>query len=159
MVKGGFLMKKYGKIIILLIFMAVNVIMAPITKLEAYELSSSEITEKQLEGIISRYGEENLIFANGFTLNCGDEIDLSKVINNEEIIEFSSNDESIFKVEDNTLFAKNEGVTFLIGKTNSKYYVFQVYVADNIATMIDSRENELRDKYLVYVDAGHDGCR
>ena len=83
-------MKKYIKIILLLIFISVNLIVAPIIKSEATELSSSEITEKQLEEIISRYGEENLIFENGLILNNGDEIDLSKVINNEEIIEFSS---------------------------------------------------------------------
>lgn len=133
----------------------------PSIRSNAEELTSSQRTERQLEGIIDTYGEENIIFDDGLSLYIGDEVELSGVTEEGSEIEYISNDNEVFEVINSKLIAKGEGVTFLITKVKDKYHLSQVYVAEEqiSAFAMDEKSNErdLRGYYLVYVDAGHGG--
>lgn len=143
-----------------LVIMALCILsLSPQIQPKAEILSSSKKTEKELENIISNLGEKNIIFENGINLYTGEVIDLSSKIDEFNISEIKSNNEDIMMVENNSLIAKNEGVTFIIIKIDNKYNIIQAYVQSDIEPMAISDESRstIRDHYVVFVDAGHGG--
>lgn len=153
---------KFKRVVALVVFLfAICSMLTPGIRTNSEELTSSQKTEKQLDEIINTYGEENIIFDDGFSLYVGEEIELPSSTEEGIAIEFISNDSSIFEIVNNRVVAKGEGVTFLISKVDSNYHVTQVYVAEEpistfaIEESVDKRAG--RDQYVVYVDAGHGG--
>lgn len=153
---------KFKRVVALVVFLfAICSMLTPGIRTNSEELTSSQKTEKQLDEIINTYGEENIIFEDGFSLHVGEEIELPSSTEEGIAIEFISNDSSIFEIVNNRVVAKGEGVTFLISKVDSNYHVTQVYVAEEpistfaIEESVDKRAG--RDQYVVYVDAGHGG--
>ena len=153
---------KFKRVVALVVFLfAICSMLTPGIRTNSEELTSSQKTEKQLDEIINTYGEENMIFEDGFSLHVGEEIELPSSTEEGIAIEFISNDSSIFEIVNNRVVAKGEGVTFLISKVDSNYHVTQVYVAEEpistfaIEESVDKRAG--RDQYVVYVDAGHGG--
>lgn len=143
--------------VIIIAFCILNLI--PQIQPKAEILSSSQKTEEELKNIVSKFGEENIVFENGINLYSGQVVDLSSKIDELNICEIKSNNEDIIMAENDLLVAKNEGVTFLLIKINDKYHVVQVYVesgAEIMSISYDSRESS-RNHYVVFVDAGHGG--
>lgn len=122
-------------------------------------LSSSQKTEEELKNILRELNEESIIFENGISLYSSEILDLSSKVDEFNITEIRSNNEEIITVEDNSVIAMNEGVTFLLIKVNDKYHVVQVYVESGIESIsiLDESRAASRDHYLVFVDAGHGG--
>lgn len=153
---------RFKKIIgVVLAFTLSATITIPSSNSKAEELTSSQKTEMQLEKIIDTYGEENIMFNNGISLYIGDEIELDESTEDGSEVEYISNDIDVFEIVDNKLVAKNEGVTFLISKVDTKYFVSQVYVDYASINTCSSdeylNERSSRAQYIVYVDAGHGG--
>ncbi len=143
------------------------------------ETHSSKV-EKELKTLISDYGEENVVFEDGIYAYVNEEISTSNILS-EEKITWTSKDESILKVEDqSTLVGIKEGTTFLIGEVNGKYHIQEVYVApskkeialfnvnnidndvasiNDIASAETIKSNILQysSQYVVYIDPGHGG--
>ncbi len=126
-------------------------------KVSAYKNSSKEV-EEELKGIVSKYGEENVIFEDGLYMDIGEEVDLTNYNEDNRILWNTENDK-ILKVSDNKLIAVEEGTTFLIGSKEEKYYIREIYVSsgnENVKTanFLQSKSNS---EYVVYIDPGHGG--
>lgn len=155
MVKRKNLLKLFS--LIMMVLCIVNLF--PKTPVKGGVLSSSQETEKELENILDRFGVENIIFEDGISLYRGDSIDISSKINEFNINVIKSNNEEIIKIQNDSLVAIEEGVTFIIFQIENKYHVMQVYVQSDVVQMntnYDLRDIS-RDHYLVFVDAGHGG--
>lgn len=128
-------------------------------QIKAEILTSSQNTEEELKNILRELNEEIIIFENGISLYSGEILDLHSKVNEFNITEIRSNNEDIIIVEDNSVIAMNEGVTFLLIKVNDKYHVVQIYVESRVESMsiLDEARVASRDHYLVFVDAGHGG--
>ena len=116
--------------------------------------SDSKVVEEKLKGIISEYGEENIIFEDGISIKIGESIDL-KEINPEGSIKWNARDKEIIALSDK-LTGKSGGTTFLIGNSADKNYVREVYVYGN-ENNISFYRNSPRNNYMVYLDPGHGG--
>lgn len=116
--------------------------------------SSSKVVEEKLKGIIAEYGEENIIFENGISIKKGETLDLEEV-NPDSTIKWSARDEEILYISDKAT-AVSEGTTFLIGESENKYHVAEVYVYGN-ENMVSFYRHSPREEYVVYLDPGHGG--
>ena len=104
-------------------------------QIKAEILTSSQNTEEELKNILRELNEEIIIFENGISLYSGEILDLHSKVNEFNITEIRSNNEDIIIVEDNSVIAMNEGVTFLLIKVNDKYHVVQIYVESRVESM------------------------
>lgn len=149
--------------IILVVFFAliISFINPVIKTTRAEEYNNSSIVEKELEGIINKYGKDNIVFENGIILNQDEEIDLEQLDDSSEI-SWSTNNNSILDISNNKILkATNGGTTFLIGQAGSKYYVREVYVKGEMRTYVSFGGVEAKAaqkyRYVVYIDPGHGG--
>lgn len=151
--------KSFKTVGFILVFVIIFNFLSPLfnIKASAYENGSQEI-EKELKRIVSKYGENNVIFEDGLYAYVGEEINLTSYEQDSGII-WSSEDEEILRVEDNKLIGIEEGTTFLVGKKEEKYYIKEVYVSvENQSVMsLNSLESKANSQYVVYVDPGHGG--
>lgn len=122
------------------------------------EESSSYKVEKMLKEIVSKYGEENIIFEDGIYLSIGETIDISK-LNNYDGVSWKSENEDILKVDNNILTGFNEGTTFIVGNKESKYFIKEVFVSSQNSNVraLSSSISGLKSQYVVYIDPGHGG--
>lgn len=127
------------------------------TKAHAYENSSKRV-EQELKEIVSKYGEENVVFEDGLYIYVGEEIDLTDSEKYQEVI-WNSENEEIVNVENNKLTGVEEGTTFIVGKKAETYYIKEVYVSMESANVrsINNLESRASSQYVVYIDPGHGG--
>ena len=151
--------RSFKRVGFILVFMLVFNFLSPLfnIKASAYESGSQEI-EKELKRIVSKYGENNVIFEDGLYVYVGEEINLTNYENDSSVI-WSSENEEILRIEDNKLIGIEEGTTFLVGKKEEKYYIKEVYVSvENASVMpLNSLESKASSQYVVYIDPGHGG--
>ena len=127
-------------------------------KVNAYS-DSSKAVEEELKAIISKYGENNIVFEDGVSIYLGQEFDLSKYSQYQDIV-WNSENEEILEVNNNILIGKEEGTTFAVGHKSDKYYIKEVYVYSNNQRSImnaNSYETKSNSQYVVYLDPGHGG--
>lgn len=122
------------------------------------EENNSYKVEQILKEIVSKYGEENIIFEDGISVFLGENIDISNLGNYEGIV-WQSENEEIVKIENNILNGFNEGTTFIVGKNGAKYFIKEVYVSsqNNNVRLVNSSTSSLKSQYVVYIDPGHGG--
>lgn len=126
-------------------------------KAKAQEGSSRQV-EQMLKEVVSKYGEENVIFEDGIYAYLGEEINLSSLQNYEGVVWHSENEE-IVTVSGNNLIGVSEGTTFIVGKKDTKYFIKEVYVATKRADVraLNSAVSNAKSQYVVYIDPGHGG--
>lgn len=157
------LSKNYTKLIAVILLFTVFSFVVPTFNYKVYasSLSSSERVEAMLKEIINEYGEGNIIFDDGIVLEEDEVISLNDLSDNENI-NWKSKDNGILQVTDDSVKSLSSGTTFLVGESNGKYYVRQVYVPENIISARTSYSsynnfNARKSKYVVYLDPGHGG--
>lgn len=126
-------------------------------KVSAYESGSKEI-EEELKRIVSKYGENNVIFQDGLYAYVDETINLANYEENNGIT-WSSENDGVVKVEGNNLIGVEQGTTFIVGNKDNKYYIKEVYVStENSAVMYaNNLETKANSEYVVYIDPGHGG--
>lgn len=126
-------------------------------KVNAYENSSKQV-EQELRRLVSKYGEENVVFEDGVYIYIGEEFDLTDSEKYQGII-WNSENEEIVKIVDNKLTGVEEGTTFIVGKKGETYYIKEVYVSMESANVraINNLESRANSPYVVYIDPGHGG--
>lgn len=126
-------------------------------KVNAYENSSKQV-EQELRRLVSKYGEENVVFEDGVYIYIGEEFDLTDSEKYQGII-WNSENEEIIKIENNKLIGVEEGTTFIVGKKDETYYIKEVYVSMESANVrsINNLESRANSPYVVYIDPGHGG--
>lgn len=128
-----------------------------IVKADVYTSNSKEV-EQELKEIVSKYGEDNVIFEDGLHIYMGEEVNLNDY-DKYGVIEWNSENEGIVTVVNNQLEGIGEGTTFLVGTKDGKYYLREVYVSTENVRVMSSRSTESQDssQYVVYLDPGHGG--
>lgn len=148
--------KKIGNI---LVFILVFNFFSPLfnVKTYAYESSSQEI-EQELKRIVSKYGEENIIFEDGIYAYMGEDINLNNYEEDKDVM-WKSEDEDIVKIEDNKIIGVQEGTTFIVGNKGGKYSIREVYVSRESSNVMSANfvESRANSQYIVYIDPGHGG--
>lgn len=160
--------KKFLKVKVLILIFVLIFNITSIKSINAITTSNSKEVEKELQKIISIYGEENIVFVDGIYLYTKEEINLNYNENYKGVV-WKSENEDIATISNNVIKGKSEGTTFIIGSKDNKYYIREVYVAikssessisqDNSASnSINSVEDKVSESnYIVYIDPGHGG--
>ena len=157
------LSKNYTKLIAVILLGTVFSFVVPTFNYKAYAntLSSSEKVEAMLKEIINEYGEDNIIFDDGIVLEEDEVIPLNN-LSEDQSINWTSMDNGILQVTEDSVKPVSSGTTFLIGESSGKYYVRQVYVSENTISARTSYSsynnyNARKSQYVVYLDPGHGG--
>lgn len=126
-------------------------------KVKAYENSSKQV-EQELKRIVSKYGENNVVFEDGLYIYIGEEINLADSEKYQGVI-WNSENEDIVKVENNKLTGIEEGTTFIVGQKDETYYIKEVYSSMQSVNVrsINNLESRANSQYVVYIDPGHGG--
>lgn len=126
-------------------------------KVKAYENSSKQV-EQELKRIVSKYGENNVVFEDGLYIYISEEVNLADSEKYQGVI-WNSENEEIVNVENNKLTGVEEGTTFIVGKKGETYYIKEVYVSMESANVrsINNLESKENSQYVVYIDPGHGG--
>lgn len=127
-------------------------------KVQAQSDTSKSI-EDNLKQIVSKYGEENMIFDDGIYLTVGEEINFSELYSDENL-EWKSENEEIVNINNGIITGKGEGTTFILAEKDSKYIIKEVYVSNeenNISLLSTVESRDARSQYVAYIDPGHGG--
>ena len=127
-------------------------------KVQAQSNTSKSI-EDNLKQIVSKYGEENMIFDDGIYLTVGEEINVSELYSDGNL-EWKSENEEIVNINNGIITGKGEGTTFILAKKDSKYIIKEVYVSseeNNISLLSTVESRDARSQYVAYIDPGHGG--
>ena len=127
-------------------------------KVQAQSNTSKSI-EDNLKQIVSKYGEENMIFDDGIYLAVGEEIGVSELYSDGNL-EWKSENEEIVNINNGIITGKGEGTTFILAKKDSKYIIKEVYVSseeNNISLLSTVESRDARSQYVAYIDPGHGG--
>lgn len=127
-------------------------------KVQAQSNTSKSI-EDNLKQIVSKYGQENMIFDDGICLTVGEEISVSELYNDDNL-EWKSENEEIVNIDNGIITGKGEGTTFILAKKDSKYIIKEVYVSSeesNISLLSNVESRDARTQYVAYIDPGHGG--
>lgn len=118
----------------------------------------SQEVESELNSIVSKVGQDNVVFENGVVLNNNEEVSLNTLIENDNV-KWYSNNEEIVALENGNVVGKSEGTTFLIGEIENKFHIYEIYVSDNSMeiSQYSDMPSERKTQYVVYVDPGHGG--
>lgn len=127
-------------------------------KVQAQSDTSKSI-EDNLKQIVSKYGEENMIFDDGIYLTVGEEINVSELYSDGNL-EWKSENEEIVNINNGIITGKGEGTTFILAEKDSKYIIKEVYVSseeNNISLLSTVESRDARSQYVAYIDPGHGG--
>ncbi|MBU3108881.1 N-acetylmuramoyl-L-alanine amidase [Clostridium gasigenes] len=116
--------------------------------------------EKELQSIISKYGEENVIVGNGILIDNEVTRDIdNKLDENNKVNNWVSNNTEIVKVENGKITAISEGTTFIIRESEYKTYIEEVQVikTKSQAFLLSGAATVNRNHYKVFLDPGHGG--
>lgn len=118
----------------------------------------SQEVESELNSIVSKVGQDNVVFENGVVLNNNEEVSLNTLIENDNV-KWYSNNEEIVALENGNVVGKSEGTTFLIGEIENKFHIYEIYISDNSMeiSQYSDMPSERKTQYVVYVDPGHGG--
>ena len=114
---------------------------------------NADSIEDEFLSVINKYDLKDVVVEPGIYLTKGETLDLSQYPNWElsdnETIDINSN--GIAK-------AINEGTVFLSQRIGQKVYIIEIYVNSSVSTLnIRSKEDQPREYYKVFIDAGHGG--
>ena len=114
---------------------------------------NADSIEDEFLSVINKYDLKDVVVEPGIYLTKGETLDLSQYPNWElsdnETIDINSN--GIAK-------AINEGTVFLGQRIGQKVYIIEIYVNSSVSTLnIRSKEDQPREYYKVFIDAGHGG--
>ena len=126
----------------------------------AAKATTNDSYEKELQSIISKYGEENVIVGNGILMDNEVTRDIdNKLDENNKVNNWVSNNTEIVKVENGKLTASSEGTTFIIRESEYKTYIEEVQVikTKSQAFLLSGAATVNRNYYKVFLDPGHGG--
>ena len=114
---------------------------------------NADSIEDEFSSVINKYDLKDVVVEPGVYLTKGETLDLSQYPNWElsdnETIEINSN---------GIARAVNEGTVFLSQRIGEKVYIVEIYVPSEISKVnIESRGDQPRGYYKVFIDAGHGG--
>ena len=116
-------------------------------------VNASNNIESELNLIMSKHKDSDIVVENGISLRKGESIDLSAYPNWE-----LSNDDTVNINENGIVTAINSGTVFLSQEIDEKLYVVELYVPNKVTTNKTRNSNKVnRDYYKVFIDAGHGG--
>lgn len=144
---------------VVLMAMFIFTMVSPVFSTTVKADSASSEVEEMLNALVVEYGEESVVFENGIILDINEEIILSEVSENENII-WSIKDETIASInESGTLTGLQEGTTFLVEQVGEIYHLREIYVSNPEEQMVQAAfaEGRAAGSYLVYLDPGHGG--
>ncbi|MBB6713530.1 N-acetylmuramoyl-L-alanine amidase [Clostridium gasigenes] len=130
--------------------------------------TTNDSYEKELQSIISKYGEENVIVGNGIVIENEDKINIENNFEENKGNNWVSNNAEIIKVENGIMTAIAKGTTFIVSDYQNKAYIEEVEVVESKganfsintaspASITNASATVNRDYYKVFVDPGHGG--
>ena len=131
------------------------------SEIKAVTMNENEVIENQLNSIINKYEDKNIIFEDGIVLEVGEKVDINTILSKENEsgnINIYVNNEGIINLEGNEAVAVGSGTVFIVVEDGDNVHIIETYVEEVVMANYMTRASiNNRDHYVVYIDPGHGG--